>query len=335
MKYFKNKFLSVSLAVVFSASIFLPQKAQAVCVTNPAQIVTTLAEMCWTCIFPINIAGIPVIQGPLPDSPLTARNPICVCPAPPPLFYRIGITIGYWEPSRSIDVSKDPYCFSGIGINLSMPMTQRGTKGQGIDRTRTYMHSHYYIYPIFEMIGMFVDSMCMRAGQGIDVAYMTEVDPLWNDDNLSAFINPEALLFGNPITNLACVADSISSQVYFPLDPLFWCKGSWGNAYPLSGNTNTKDFVEDNLSIAGSMIYKLHRQLILWNSAGFSALCSEHPMPIWFKSAYRLQPIYPIPHPIAVPIGQTGLVWSFGKNIPMVGDNFNSLLFKKVDCCAF
>jgi conjugal transfer pilus assembly protein TraU len=55
-----------------------------------------------------------------------------------------------------------------------------------------------------------------------DLAYMTEVDPLWNDDSLAFIINPEALLFGNPIAQTACVADSVAAAVYQPIDPLFW-----------------------------------------------------------------------------------------------------------------
>jgi hypothetical protein len=31
----------------------------------------------------------------------------------------------------------------------------------------------------------------------MDIAYLSEVDPLWNDSTLSMLINPEAALFGN------------------------------------------------------------------------------------------------------------------------------------------
>ena len=103
MKKVLSGFISLALST---------QLAFAVCSVNPTQIITTLGSMCWNCIFPISIAGIPVINGPMPDSPTAVRSPICMCPAPPPLFYRIGFPIGYYEPSRSIDVNKDPYCFA-------------------------------------------------------------------------------------------------------------------------------------------------------------------------------------------------------------------------------
>ncbi|AJC92198.1 conjugative transfer system protein TraU [Campylobacter subantarcticus LMG 24377] len=322
------------LSAITASIIFLnPTDSKAVCNANPAQILNTLTDICYSCIFPLAIAGIQVIHGPMPDPQGVVGSPICICPAPPPLFIRIGIPIGYFEPDRMIDVVKDPYCFMGMGFEMpSMGSISSGTKGDGADRQRVFYQSHYYIYPVLEVLGVLMDFLCMSSN-GIDLAYLTEVDPLWQDDELSALINPEALLFGNPVTNLTCMTDSVSSQANVALDPLFWCKGSWGNAYPLSGNTGNKDYVEDAASVAASMIYKLHRELILWGSAGKAGLCGEFPMPIWKKSSYRLQILAPIAHPIASAIGQSGLLWSFLKNLPAGGDNFTFMLFKKRECC--
>ncbi|WP_187385906.1 TraU family protein, partial [Aliarcobacter cryaerophilus] len=79
---------------------------------------------------------------------------------------------------------------------------------------------------------------------------------------LSAILNPEALLLGNPLENLACMASSVSASVAnIPLDILFWCKGCWGNAYRLSGQTGGVGYVDGSASVAASLIYKLHRHL--------------------------------------------------------------------------
>ena len=51
----------------------------------------------------------------------------------------------------------------------------------------------------------------------------------------SFIINPEALLFGNPIAQTACVADSVAATVSQPIDPLFWCMGSWVRLSPVGG----------------------------------------------------------------------------------------------------
>lgn len=329
----KAKFKIAGLVLVAFLALY-PQKAEAICTVEPTQLMTSLLKLCWGCMLPISLAGVQVAQGPMPDPLGSFGSPVCFCPFPPPIFVRPGVPFSYFEATRMIDSVKDPFCFVGLGISMpELVSSMKGTKGDGNDRQRTYFQSHYYIYPVLEVLGVFIDVLCLSMGSGLDIGYITEVDPLWQDDQLSALISPEALLFANPVSNLACIADSISAQANVALDPLFWCKGSWGNAYPLTGNTNTKDYVEDAASVASTMIYKMHRQLLLWGSFGQAGLCSEFPMPIWKKGAYRLQIIAPIPHPIGMAIGQSGILWSFAKNLPSGGDNFSFILFRKKECC--
>lgn len=51
----------------------------------------------------------------------------------------------------------------------------------------------------------------------MDIAYLSEVDPLWNDSTLSMLINPEAALFGNLIAQGACAADAAAASAGLPL----------------------------------------------------------------------------------------------------------------------
>ena len=45
------------------------------------------------------------------------------------------------------------------------------------------------------------DFPCLERGS-FDLAYLTEVDPLWNDDELTLILlNPDAVLFANPIAD--------------------------------------------------------------------------------------------------------------------------------------
>ena len=304
----------------------------AVCAPTGALTVDIILKADYTAMFPLRIAGIPIIPGRIQDVGGSVSSPICVCSDPIP---RIGIPVSFFEPSRLIEVVKDPYCFPSMGFGLpTSGGAIGGTSGDdGVGNQSTFFQGHYYHFPLYKLLEMFIDSMCFES-EDFDIAYITEVDPLWNSDTLSAIINPEALLFGNPIANLACMASSVSAAVAnIPLDILFWCKGSWGNAYPLTGQTGGDGYVEGSASVAASLIYKLHRQLVAWASWGY--LCSKYPAPIWTKSAYRLQLISPIPSPYASVIGTTGTLWSFGKNPPFIGDNFGYLIFKKRECCAF
>ena len=305
----------------------------AVCTPTGALTVDIILKADYTAMFPLRIAGIPIIPGRIQDVGGSVSSPICICKDPIP---RIGIPVSFFEPSRLIEVVKDPYCFPSMGFGLTTSGgALGGTSGDdGSGNQSTFYQAHYYIFPIYALLELLTDFICLQM-TGFDMAYLTEVDPLWNNDTLSAILNPEALLFGNPISNLACIADAVTSAVFEPIDALFWCKGSWGNAYPLTGQTGGDGFVEGGASVAASLIYKLHRQLILWGSWGQAGLCGYYPAPIWRKSAYRLQIVTPIPSLYATTIGTTGMLWSFGKNPPFVGDNFSYLLFKKRECCAF
>ncbi len=318
---------------IFIFLIFMQVNLFAVCAPTGALTVDIILKADYTAMFPLRIAGIPIVPGRIQDVGGSVSSPICICKDPIP---RIGIPVSFFEPSRLIEVVKDPYCFPSMGFGLTTSGgALGGTSGDdGSGNQSTFYQAHYYIFPIYALLELLTDFICLQM-TGFDMAYLTEVDPLWNNDTLSAILNPEALLFGNPISNLACIADAVTSAVFEPIDALFWCKGSWGNAYPLTGQTGGDGFVEGGASVAASLIYKLHRQLILWGSWGQAGLCGYYPAPIWRKSAYRLQIVTPIPSLYATTIGTTGMLWSFGKNPPFVGDNFSYLLFKKRECCAF
>lgn len=308
--------------------IFLANYAFAVCSPTGALTVDLIAKIDWSATLPLRIAGATILPGRMADAAGSVGSPICTCMDP---FPRVGVPVSFYEPSRIIEVVKDAYCFPTFGYGFGS-MFGGGTAGDSHDKQKTFYQSHYVVFPAWAVLELMEDIACMEKG-GIDYGYVTEPDPFWNSDELALFINPEALLFGNPIANLACIADSVASTLFNPLDPLFWCKGTWGNAYPLTGWTNTKNMVEDSASVAASMVYKLHRELVLWGSWGQAGLCGYFPMPIWRKSAYRLQLVTPIPS-YATTIGTSGLIWNQAKNPPFIGDNFGYILFKKRDCCV-
>lgn len=315
---------------IIALLIFLFSSSYALCTPKSFLTADILVKIDYSAMLPLYISGVQVAQGHIPDIQGAVGSPVCVCPTPIP---RVGIPVSFFEPSRIVEVVRDPYCFPAMGFGMPSSPIQRGTKGDGRDRGRTFFQAHYYVFPLYSVIELFTDFGCMEF-TGVDLAYITEVDPLWNSDSLSAIISPEALLFANPISNLACIADSVSSQAFTPIDTLFWCKGSWGNAYPMTGNVTTQSYVEDSASVVGSLIYKLHRELLLWGSWGQLGLCGYYPAPIWRKSAYRIQIVTPIPNIFATTIGVDGKLWTWGKNIPFMGDNFGYILFKKRECCV-
>lgn len=100
------------VAGLFSAP---SQAADAAC---QGRFVNPITDICWRCIFPLSIGSIPVGKGDLPDTS-NPGSPIQFCPAPPPIFQRIGMAMGYWEPMAMTDVTRSPGCMVNLGALAS------------------------------------------------------------------------------------------------------------------------------------------------------------------------------------------------------------------------
>ena len=179
-----------------------------------------------------------------------------------------------------------------------------------------------------------MDFVCLEK-QSIDLVYMTELDPFWNDDEKSIFINPEALIFGNPLAQMACIADCAAASVHLPLDPLFWCSGCQGSLYPFTGTVaDHTGAVQASLLLTGRMMAKLHRETLLWGYMGELGLCGKYVMPIIRKNQYRTQMTYPIPQTdTCQPLGKTEVFWQGGREYPFKGSDFGYLIWRMRDCC--
>ncbi len=160
------------------------------------------------------------------------------------------------------------------------------------------------------------------------------MDPLWQDDIMAFIIEPESLLFANPIAQLACIADSISTNAGFSLTPLFWCIGSGGSAYPMTGNVNNQDFLQAHEAASARMQYKMARELLVCDPGVW--ICDCVPTPIWIKHNYRTHIAKPVRDLWCHPFGRSDLIWGAAKNPPtMAGDNLAWMLFRRRTCCAF
>ncbi len=181
-------------------------------------------DVCWKCVFPISIGPLRIDMG-MEDSGDSVPL-ICTCPAPPPVFVRIGFGAGFWEPARVAEVVRTPFCSPLLGgVTLGSLAAPSGTNVKTSDRRDAFYHVHWYIYPLLAWMNLLTDLACVTP-ESFDVLYITEVDPLWEDDELAFLINPEAALFANPVAQAACAADCAAATLGFPLDPLFWCAGS-------------------------------------------------------------------------------------------------------------
>lgn len=332
------------LAVVVMAAVGLGRQAVAQSAstsgTCTGHFVNPISDLCWDCVFPITIGSFPLLPSNRPDTPNPAL-PICMCPMPLPPFIRLGLAVGYWEPARLADVTRHPYCFVNLGGftlgNIPAPAGKTVSKdGNSHDAA---WHIHWYVYPVLYWLEILVDWICLEAAS-VDIAYITELDPLWLDDELTFLINPEAVLFANPIAIAACAADCVAASVGMPLDPLFWCAGCQGSYYPLDGRLpNHVGSIQSSLLAAERFIYKLHRELVLWAEGGPEAICGKYPMPVVRKSLYRSQITNPVPGPWGLfgcnPLGRSTVLYETGREVPVIGEDFGFLFWRKRNCCSF
>lgn len=323
------------LLLLAGIALLLCRTANAADPACEGRFVNPITDVCWECIFPLSIGSIAVSTGAQPDT-ANPGSPIQFCPMPPPIFQRIGMAVGYWEPMALTDVTRSPYCMVNMGgFNLNIGSIGTGTAGQSDkDVPGAFYHVHWYKYPLTYWLSIITSAACLQGGD-MDIAYLSELDPTWNDSSLTTILNPEAILFANPIAQGACAADAIASAFNKALDPLFWCAGSQGSMYPFNGYvSNEFSPLQSSVLVSERMAFKLHRQGMVMNSIGADvAVCYEYPSPILPKERWRYQMVNMYPDVAQChPVGRTVMRWEIGHNPPHSRKNFGYLMWRKRNC---
>lgn len=303
-----------------------------------ARFLNPITEVCWDCIFPISIGGLKFFN----DRPDTKNpgSPVCLCPNP---FPRVGLAIGLWEPARLVDVETEPGCFVNLGFKLDLGLFDIGEgarrQGRGVSTNSTW-HAHYYYYPLLSWIGTLVDGLCLT-DTTFDIAYVSEIDPIWNNPELSTILNPEALLFANRIAQAACAADCVQANLTGQSnDLLFWCDGCQGGMYPIQGDVQAhQGGVQASLNVATKTTYRMHRFFLARGTSGKRALCHTYPQPILKKTQYRTQLTRPNAKTggyYGCPgVGESTMFYESLREYPVKGESFGWLMWRKRNCCAF
>lgn len=325
------------LGLVLSLTVF-GSAATAKC---NAKFLNPITEICWSCIFPVSVGGISISPGSNRPDTDNQWFPLCLCPGFP--IPRPGLAIGIWEPARVVDIANETGCFVNFGFDIDFGLFSRGkTSANARDYADngSKWHAHYYYYPLISMLGTVIDSLCLES-TAFDLAWMSELDPLWMDAELSTLLNPEAILFANPIAQAACAADcAVASAGKLPLDKLFWCDGCQGSLYPVTGDANNHTGgVQASSVVTAKVLSRMHRLLLARKTASSRAQCHTESAPIIPKSQYRRQ----ITRPRAktkgryagAPLGASTQFYDRMQEIPVVGESFGYLLWRKRNCCAF
>lgn len=337
-----TKALLLMLFVLFLSSSAAIEKS----ITCKGSFVNPITDICWSCLMPISIGHlINIGKGISPKKRDIANpsNPVCICTkanAPVP-----GLSLGFWEPVRLVDVTRTPYCMVNLGgISLGTDYKKQSAFKRNYNKRAqhsSFYHVHYYVYPLIYWLELITDFMCLEAST-FDVAYMSEFDVTWNDEKLQSFLNPEAILFGNPLAQMACSIDCGVATATTPMDSMFWCAGCWGNMYPFSGaNADHVGGVQNSSLLTTRIIAKMHRLGLAQETSTSNGdmngpLCRKHLAMKIKKSQYKLQMVNPKSTADSIgcwPLGLSDMAYSSFKEYPYDGQDWGYLIWRKKSCC--
>lgn len=294
-----------------------------------------ITDVCWQCIFPIRIAGVP-IGGSLPRGAASPRPILCNCGMNP------GIQMSMWQPARVIETVRTPYCSPALsGIRLSRSIRGQGNPDAAVNasvdgKNMANYQYHMLSFPLLAILELFTHPQCGSRFVDVDMLLLSELDPTHNDDELAMWTSPEATLFANPAAQAACAIDAAAATAGRPMHTMHWCAGSWGPIFPMTGN------FPENFSpqqMAGLMstraLAKSHRLGLSRQTMGNRAMCGAHIAPILDKRQYKMSVYYPLPEANNNHwIGENSFRWGEWRVIPGVGEDFVNIVWNWVDCCV-
>lgn len=315
-------------------------KADDSAVCNDAELLSgkLITHICWDCMFPMVVAGAPLGGDPdeIPDA--ATDKAVCACKDNAGIYHP-GIVKQHWEPARVVELVRQPGCSPSLGgarleVGNEIAIGGGSEGGDNSGSGTSFYHYHYFAFPLLLMMDLVSNAGCNVDGyMDMDLLYMSELDPTWNNSMLSFFANPEAALVANPISISACAADAAAASAGEPIDSLFWCAGSWGGLYPLSGHDVSGGRPEDTSLLATRALAALHRRGLARRSMGDDAMC-DAPIDVFLpKSQYKLSMFHPVPEgEEAHMIGESTYSWAAGKTVPGQGDTVYTL-WRWKDCC--
>lgn len=296
-----------------------------------------LTDICWDCMFPIKIAGfIEVGNSSGNDIPSEAYDdPLCYCTKKLDLP-QIGYSLGFWQPARLVELVRTPGCLMSLnGTKAELGSSSKyGTTSEtdGSLSSLAFWHYHYFSFPVLEILQLFDSSICPGAEHSaFDVLYISEIDPTWNYPELSALAFPETKVFANEISVTSCAGDAILHHGAGSSDNFFWCAGTWGTIYPVSGWVNGVGSTARMTSLlATRALSASHRRGFETKTIGKDALCRAKTSLRFVPSQYRFSMLWPMAQGGKNRIGRSTFFWGEASN----ASDAVYLVWRWRDCCS-
>src|ERR1039457_3644840 len=165
MKSLYKQIASCIFALILAGTALTADAATSVTCTG--KFMNPITDICWSCMFPLTVGSVPIV-GQNQEDIENVGSPICMCGIPP--WGKIGISFGFWEPARQVDVTRTPWCFVSLG-GISMgdsiiaPVPQVGA-GNWEHRAsnNTLYQAHWYVNPVLFWLGVLAETSCLEPG---------------------------------------------------------------------------------------------------------------------------------------------------------------------------
>jgi conjugal transfer pilus assembly protein TraU len=325
---------------------FAVQRPANASVDCPGRFINPITDVCWSCLFPITIGNIPIVKSSKFKDTSNPTVPVCGCrrgniPIVP------GITVGFWEPIRVVEVVRTPYCLVSLGgLKVAQGKSYGGfvqIKEEQITSSKSFYHVHQYVYPVLAILNLLTDFGCMDTSS-YDLAYISELDPSHTSPSIANFLHPETFLLSNPVAVAACAVDCVAATTTkMSMDSLFWCSGCQGSVYPFVGETTQHvGGIATSQLLVTKQLAKMHRLGLARKTATDSSamngeLCKSSFALRIPKSQYRTQMVYPVPNVNGQyscnTLGLSDALYSSGREFPFKGEDFVYILWRKRNCC--
>jgi conjugal transfer pilus assembly protein TraU len=304
-------------------------------------------KVCWSCVFPIVLFGVPTGGGTRPDN--ANQNMACSCNLGSTGISTPGFSAGLRSVGRLMEVVRDPHCSPGMGgIKLLRPSLLKGQAKKeisGSGEAKVYKNVNSWSFPLLYMIEAVLDKNCTGDATTMNLIGLSSVSPTWSNDELAFHLNPESIIFSNPAMMFFALADGAMINAAPDMwgnsaerDTWFWTIGSWsGSLYPLTGEIphSTSSPRESALVTARSLALS-HRLGQSRLTMGSDNMCGGSIYPMIPKSQYKISQIYPQAQstaPCCMQMGETSFKWNEWRTIPGFED-YLFVIFRWTDCCV-
>lgn len=297
MKCFGRYIFTFLICFLPFASMADPAPVNPIC-SNANVFTNVMSQVCWDCFLnSLKIFGV----GSKPDGASSKLNsPVCTCEDALGIP-EFGTPLGFWSPQKINEVVTTPWCSPALGgMRMQESMTGLGHNQAGVvgssDGTAAFYQYHYFSYPIMTMLGMFLLPDCTDGYVDMDLLYVSELDPLWNNDILNLVLSPESIIFSTPAAFAWCALDCALTTADQQKESFYGCAGCDGSLYPLTGNVYPQpDPVAGSSLITQRVLASLHRKGLAYKTIGDDAMCDLEFFPTIPKSQYKFSMIFPVP----------------------------------------